>query len=242
MIRARSILTVALLLFVPGLAFADGKSLTVVELFNSQGCSACPPANKYLSEMARDSERNSLLPLSFHVDYWNYLGWKDPYSSPENTQRQRDYAQRMKLRYVYTPQMVIQGALQATGSDRDAVADRIEAARSMTRLHVGLKITGGALTVTLPDIAIPGNPPQADVFLVVYDSARTNPVKRGENRGKILTSSNVVRAITRIGEWRGKGMTLQAPAPKAQDGDRLAVILQTSGTGPILGAAMLALN
>jgi len=245
MTYARTLLTCALLSLLSlgaATALASEKPLTVVELFTSQGCSSCPAADRYLSEMAQGGERDGLLALSFHVDYWDYLGWKDSYSSPVNTQRQHDYARRMDLRYVYTPQMVVQGALQATGSNRAVVADQIEAARSMTRLHVGLKISGGTLSVTLPDAAIPETSPQADVLLVVYDNAHTTAVKRGENRGKTLTSRNVVRAITRIGEWRGKGTTLQAVAPGPKDGDRLAVILQTSGTGPILGAATLALN
>jgi len=220
----RTLLAVGLLLLAPGLAHADGKHLTVIELFTSEGCSSCPEADKYLSEMAQVGKRDGLLPLSFHVDYWDYLGWKDSYSSPANTQRQRDYARRMELRYVYTPQMVVQGALQATGSNRVAVAGQIEAARGMKHLRVGLKIAGGNLSVALPDAATSETLPQADVFLVVYDNKRITSVKRGENRGKTLISRNVVRAITRIGEWRGKATTIQTVTPGPKDGDKLATV------------------
>lgn len=242
MMHTRTLLICAMLSLVAGPAVADGTHLTVVELFTSEGCSSCPQADKYLSEMANDERRDDLLPLSLHVDYWDYLGWKDHHSSPENTRRQHQYAKRLDMRYVYTPQMVVQGALQATGSNRVAVAEQIEAARDMAHLHIGLKMTADTLSVTLPDTASSENKPDADVFLVVYDDAHSTVVKSGENRGKTLISRNVVRTITRIGGWRGKSTTIRTVAPSAQDGDKLAVILQKSGFGPILGAATLALN
>ncbi|MBT3238799.1 MAG: DUF1223 domain-containing protein [Rhodospirillaceae bacterium] len=236
---ARTLLAVAMMLFASGPAFSVDAPLTVVELFTSQGCSSCPPADKYLSELAATRESNGVLALSFHVDYWDYLGWKDPYSSSRNTQRQRDYARKMDLRYVYTPQMVIQGAHQTTGSNRVAVASQIAKARRMIRVPIELKRSGQTLSITLPDAT---GTPEADIFIVVYDNTHTTAVKRGENRGETITNRNVVRSITNIGQWRGESSTLTASVPDKNDGDACAVIIQTKNRGAILGAATMALN
>lgn len=212
----------------------NSRPLTVVELFTSQGCSSCPPADAHLGEL---TEEEDLLALSFHVDYWDNLGWKDPYSSADNTRRQRTYAHFMDLRYVYTPQMVIQGTLQATGSDRETIQDQIGDARKLPRIDVELTRNDKALQITLGKIS---HPVKADVFMVVFDKEHTTKVKRGENRGETITNRNVVRTLKRIGSWRGNAANLSTTLD--ENGDACAVIVQSRDSGTILGAATVALN
>ena len=212
----------------------NSRPLTVVELFTSQGCSSCPPADAHLGEL---TEEEDLLALSFHVDYWDNLGWKDPYSSADNTRRQRTYARFMDLRYVYTPQMVIQGTLQATGSDRETIQDQIGDARKLPRIDVELTRNDKALQITLGKIS---PPVKADVFMVVFDKEHTTKVKRGENRGETITNRNVVRTLKRIGSWRGNAANLSTTLD--ENGDACAVIVQSRDSGTILGAATVALN
>ena len=226
--------TILLSLAVQQAGADNSRQLTVVELFTSQGCSSCPPADAHLGEL---TEIEDVLALSFHVDYWDNLGWPDPYSSADNTRRQRSYAQHMDLRYVYTPQMVIQGALQATGSDRRAVRNQINQARKLPHVDIQLGRKDEAMLVNLPEST---HPVKADVYMVVYDKEHTTQIKRGENRGKTITNRNVVRTLKRIGSWKGETMNLTSPL--GETGDACAVIVQSSATGAILGAATVVLN
>jgi hypothetical protein len=216
---------------------------TVVELFTSQGCSSCPPADKFLGELA---ERPDLLALSIHVDYWDYIGWKDPFASPDNTRRQRDYARTMKLRFVYTPQMVIQGASHATGSDRSSVLRRIKEAQAMPRLPVTVRHADGKIAIT---VAGAGQAPEkgtekeeAAVWLAAFDRRHETAIRRGENGGRTLAYHNVVRTMQHIGTWNGAPLTLSAAlADLGGHPDGCAVIVQSVATGRILGAAKIAL-
>lgn len=231
-------LTAAFLLSASGQATSaqEARPLTVVELFTSQGCSSCPPADKFLGDLALTGDSDDVLALSFHVDYWDNLGWPDPYSSADNTERQRDYASRMNLRYVYTPQMVVQGSLQATGSDRNAIKRHIAKARNLPRIALNVDRQGNSLAVLLPDSTQPMN---ADVFMVVFDKEHTTDVKRGENRGKTITNRNVVRSLKRIGSWRGEAARISSAL--GGSGDACAIIVQSRDTGAILGAAKIVL-
>jgi len=227
----------ALVLAIATPAAAEPKALTVVELFTSQGCSSCPPADAYLGELARRGVESGVLPLSMHVDYWDYLGWKDTFSSPAATARQRRYATAMRLRYVYTPQIVIQGALQTTGSNRvDAAAKIAEAAR-LPHIDVDLSADGGRLRIGLA-----GNTAAdpAEVVAVAFDRAVETVIRRGENRGKTITYHNVVRAIRKLGVWSGAADTIEAEM--IDDTDAVAVIVQRPDGGPILGAGALFLR
>jgi len=216
---------------------AAEKPLTVVELFTSQGCSSCPPADAFLGDLAK---RDDLLTLSIHVDYWDYIGWKDPFASPENTKRQRRYAQTLGMRYVYTPQMVVQGASHVTGSDRAKVAALIKKAARMPRVpisisrdknNINIKVSGGATGE------------KATVWLAVFDKKHDTPVKRGENGGRTLSHYNVVRNMSRIGTWTGRAITIPTDVAdmKSRGRDGCAVILQSLSTGRILGAAKIVL-
>ncbi len=232
----------ALLLIVPmmaGAARADNAPV-VVELFTSQGCSSCPPADKYLGELAK---RPDILALAFHVEYWNYIGWADPYSKPWATRRQREYSARLKQRYVYTPEMVVQGAAEGVGSERETVEAMIRAAEAKHLPHPDLKLhwrDDGALLADLGDGRSPEGAP-ATVWLVGYDGLRTNPVLAGENEGKIAWDHHPVRSFRRLGSWAGWSERLVVPPDEAKAlGDYgVAVLLQLDGTGPILTAASI---
>ncbi|MFO1060787.1 MAG: DUF1223 domain-containing protein [Dongiaceae bacterium] len=209
----------------------------VVELFTSQGCSSCPPADALLGELAR---RKDLVALSFHVDYWDYIGWRDPYASPATTERQRDYARSLGLRMVYTPQMVVGGRADAAGSDRAAVARLIDEAARQPQIEVGFsKDESGRFYVELP--AQPRFDGMATVWLAVFDHEHETPVARGENAGATLDSYNVVREWRRLGSWSGGAQEI--PMPMAPDAaakhDGCAVIVQRGEAGAVLGAAIL---
>jgi len=224
-----------------GVARADNSPI-VVELFTSQGCSSCPPADKYLGELAK---RPDLLALAFHVEYWNYIGWPDPYSKPWATRRQRDYSARLKQRFVYTPEMVVQGASEAVGSERDSVEALIRAAEAKRLPHPTLSLHwrgDGALIADLGDGKSPPGEP-ATVWLVGYDSLHTNPVLAGENEGKTAWDHNAVRSFRRLGSWAGWSEQLVVPPEEAQklSDYAAAVLLQLDGTGPILTAASIEL-
>ena len=232
-------------LFLAGLALtatpaAAGEKLTVVELFTSQGCSSCPPADSLVGELA---ERDDVLALSFHVDYWDYIGWKDPYASPRHTRRQKDYRSIFKLRYVYTPQIVIQGTEQKVGSDRSAILKAIDKVKDLPTVPVRLKSAGGDNDIV---VAIPAraSAETADILMVVFDRKHETPVKRGENEGRTLKNFNVVRAMRRLGTWRGEAVEIPARLSDMgySGGDVCAVLLQSRDSGRILGAAMLPIN
>jgi len=218
-------------------AFAAEKPLTVVELFTSQGCSSCPPADAFLGDLVK---RSDVLGLSIHVDYWVYIGWKDPFASPENTKRQRRYARTLGMRYVYTPQMVVQGASHVTGSERAKVAALIEKAAKLPRVAISISRDKNNININIAKGAI-GE--KATVWLAVFDNKHDTPIKRGENGGRTLSYYNVVRGMTRIGTWTGRAITIPTDVAdmKAQGQDGCAVILQSLSTGRILGAAKIAL-
>ncbi len=213
-------------------AQADKGGPVVVELFTSQGCSSCPPADRYLSELA---DRDDILALSLHVDYWDYIGWKDPFSSPAYSQRQREYRPQFDLRYVYTPQMVIQGAAQAQGADRPKVEKLIEKLHGRDRIAVGLGPgpRPGTLSVTLPATFSE----DVRVLLLTYDRKHLTSIKRGENEGIKLINRNVVRSMEPLQDWsNATPFTAAMPESGAGTGGA-AVLVQSRDTGRILGAA-----
>ena len=226
------------LVFSAATAAATEKPLTVIELFTSQGCSSCPPADAYLGELAERGEKDGLLALSFHVDYWNYLGWKDPFSSAAYSKRQGDYARYFDSRNVYTPQMVIQGTHQVVGSNRSEVTRAIKLVKSSPRVDLPLSRSADGMMLTLPATATDYN---AKVFVVTYDNEHFTAVKRGENRGKKIRNRNVVRTLKYLTNWNGKAMQIPVPVSGAA-GDKGAVLLQAADTGAILGAASFNLN
>jgi hypothetical protein len=218
-----------------------GTAPVVVELFTSQGCSSCPPADNFLAELA---ERDGVLALGFHVDYWDYLGWKDPYSSGEVTQRQRDYAAIMGGRYVYTPQMVIQGSSQAVGSEKHSIETRIAEARKAQRIALELAYDPAAATVTLK---VPSSTTKEShaLWLVLYDDEQITKIPKGENAGKTIKYAHVVRDLRRLDDWQGEAreikLALSDLMTDTSAAYACAVLLQSLETGYILGAANLEL-
>lgn len=220
-----------LVVLVPAAPALAAERMTVVELFTSQGCSSCPAADAFLGELA---QRPDVLALSEHVDYWDYLGWKDPFASRQNTLRQRDYARRLGLAYVYTPQMVVQGAWQAAGNDRPGVLRLLAAAAP--ELAVELHQTAEAQVVArLPAAQLPV---AADVWLVRFEPLHVTRVTRGENHGRQLHNHNVVQDFVRLGSWSGEPLDLAIG--KTNECRGCAVIVQQSDTGRILAAARVA--
>ncbi len=209
-------------------ARAESPHLRVVELFTSQGCSSCPPANANLSKLA---DRPDVLALSFGVTYWDDLGWKDTFANKAYTHRQWDYAHGLSHDNVFTPQVVINGRTDDVGA-------------SLTKLDLLLKqtpapVSGSAIklsttSVTLNSAAAPGKP--AQVWLVRYDPRTVQvPIRRGENTGKTLPHRNVVRELVRLGDFRGQAVSFPLPAPRARD-LRTAILVQSGPGGPIIAA------
>jgi hypothetical protein len=205
------------------------KRPVVGELFTSEGCSSCPAADAKIAELART--RSDLLLLTFHVTYWNYLGWHDPYSFDAATQRQHGYVALGVSREVYTPAFIVDGKLDAVGSDAAAVDHTLRQAAlfqetaaqiDVQRTPAGLAISVGAGT---------GN---GTLLLIGYDRLHQTHVDRGENSGRTLEEANIVRAMSVLGGWSGKAIHLQVPYPAGQE---VAVILQRND-GPIVGAGV----
>jgi hypothetical protein len=212
---------------------------TVVELFTSQGCSSCPPADALLREL---SKRPDVIALSIHVNYWDYIGWKDPFASDESTARQHLYAASLRQRYVYTPEMVIDGFRDVTGSRESDVKDLIREAETRDRPRVPVSITpagDGKVEVALPAAETDG---KATVWMFAIDSEHVTPVARGENGGRTLTNANVVREVKKLGEWTGDPLQLTAEVPADKGRDAFAVVVQKGEAGPVIGAAMLRLR
>lgn len=216
----------------------ETRGPTVVELYTSQGCSSCPPADAVLGELAK---REDVLALSFHVDYWDYIGWKDPFAAPLNSTRQREYSRIFKKSYVYTPQIIIHGMTETTGSNKAAILANIDNAKLAQDVPIKLeRQPSGDLRIR---IAQGHQPAQASVWLVYYDPLHQTTVRRGENRGVKLRNYNVVRSLKKIGEWRGGrlALTISAAELKAHKGQGCAVFLQNARKGPILGAMSIQL-
>jgi hypothetical protein len=208
----------------------------VVELFTSQGCSSCPPADKFLGELA---QRPDVLALAFHVDYWNYIGWTDPFASKLATQRQHDYSQRLALRYVYTPQMVVNGVAEGVGAEPEIINPLIKAAaadgapRAITMLG---RAGNGHLTVHI-EAGTPLEP--ASIWLVGFDREHTTRVLHGENEGRTLKDYQVVRSFQEIGTWNGAALDLDVAGNTVLGDGSVAILVQLRGTGRIIGAATL---
>ena len=202
----------------------------VVELFTAQGCSDCPEANQLLMRLADDKD---VIALTFPVDYWDYLGWKDTFARPEFSARQRAYRKAMNLRDVYTPQIVVDGARQLTAVEADEVeaAVREEARRPVDPPDMQFM---GADRVAVGTGRVPRG--GASVWLVRYeDEVQEVAVRRGENRGQTVRHGNVVRELVKIGDWRGRPKIFRMP--KAHIGGlRTVVLVQSNRTGRIVAA------
>jgi len=224
---------------------ARAEPRAVIELFTSQGCSSCPAADKLAGELARDP---SLVVMSLPVDYWDYLGWKDTLALPGHTNRQRAYSKSRGDREVYTPQVVVNGAVHVLGSDKSAIDHAI----AQTRKHAGtlslavsLSVSGEHISVSIP--AAKGAVAKGDIWLcpIVKDVPVT--IGRGENSGHTVTYHNVVRRWIKLGEWTGVARTFTIPLRDVTGvgADAVAVVVQSGSKeapGSMLGATVASLQ
>lgn len=199
----------------------------VVELFTSQGCSSCPPADKLLGEIAKSGQvaGRKVAPLAFHVDYWNELGWADPYSAPQWTQRQQQYATDR----VYTPELVVAGGEGVVGSQTPKVLTAIGNAPRQALLPAHATWSANKVEVTATA------PADADAYVAVYETETSTDVKRGENGGSTLPSAHVVRALVRVAK-AGTTATISVPTAWAKPG---AIAFAQRADHRIVAAALL---
>jgi hypothetical protein len=205
----------------------------VVELFTSQGCSACPPADAFLAELGA---RDDVIALALHVDYWDYIGWTDVFADPVHTARQQGYARTGGWRMIYTPQMVVNGRAVAVGSKRSEVQAILDRERQRPA-RVALRLTqhGDMLAVEMRPLGAPVGP--ADIHVVRYRAAETVKILRGENAGRTMAYSNVVDEWDLAARWNGSE-AFRTDVPLIGDGP-VAVLVQVPDHGPILAAARL---
>ncbi len=239
-LKVNTIATVAGAAMLTLMALPAVAGPVVVELYTSQGCNTCPPADEFLGEL---KERDDILPLSIHVNYWDYLGWRDPYATEDGTQRQHTYARPLGQRFIYTPQMVFDGRYHAAGHRRAEVEAAIRAAKAENASDLELTFHGdpdGDMTVSLPASDFVG---EAEVSMMLYDESHTTEIRRGENAGRSLTYYNVVREIEPLGRYTGAAVTIELPMADGGDNrrDGCAVIVQVTGLGPIIGAGKIEL-
>lgn len=211
----------------------EARAPVVVELFTSQGCSSCPPADALLAELA---PRDDVIALALHVDYWDYIGWQDTFANPAFSKRQKAYAQAAGARSVYTPQMIVDGDVVLTGLKPMQLADAIrERGAQGDQVRITLRRAG-----ELVEIRASAEPPldgSAVVQIVRYRPEEAVAIRHGENAGREIRYVNIVSHWQALGNWDGKGpLALSAPAPGS---DPVVVIVQEPGPGPILAAARL---
>jgi hypothetical protein len=223
-----------------GPAAAKPQWLTVVEFYTAQGCKACRTAEELLGEL---SGEDGILALGFHVDYWDYIGWADPFASAAFTQRQRNYLERMGLPYVFTPQVVVDGTLHTSGNEAQQVRAGIVQAPAEERGRVPLtlsRISDGEVHLRIPqsEVVYRG---EADVVMVRFEGKLSTRVTRGENHGQTLVNHNVVRLVRPVAVWTGAAIDMVVPLQDiAEVGPAFcAVFVQERGQGRILGAAVV---
>jgi hypothetical protein len=225
---------------------ARAEPKAVVELFTSQGCSSCPPADKVLGELAKDP---SVIALSLPIDYWDYLGWKDTLADSRFSARQKAYSYMRGDRDVYTPQVVVNGAAHVIGSDRTRIEGAIKdtgKTGGVMSVPVTMTLSGKQLTVSVA-AGKETTPAQGEVWLCSVSKAVPISISRGENRGREVIYHNVVRNILKVGEWNGSSESWTVPLDSVmRDGIDAAAVLVQDGSrdkpGPMLGAAFTSLH
>jgi hypothetical protein len=225
-------------------AHADPRA--VVELFTSQGCSSCPPADKLIGELAEDP---SIIALSMPIDYWDYLGWKDTLADARFSARQKAYSHMRGDRDVYTPQVVINGSVHMVGSDRAGIEGAISAtgkSDGVMSVPVSMTVTNKQINVSVAAASGPAAM-HGEVWICSVSKAVPIEIKRGENRGRELTYYNVVRNVLKVGDWNGSPGNWSVPLENiSREGvDAAAVYVQDGNRdkpGPMLGAAYTSLH
>jgi len=224
---------------------AAGEPKAVVELFTSQGCSSCPAADKVLGELAKDP---SVIAISLPIDYWDYLGWKDTLADPRFSARQKAYALMRGDREVYTPQVVVNGAVHVLGSDRNSIESAMTSTRKATgamSVPITMTVSGGKLNVSVPAAKTDGE--HGEIWICAVSKSVPIAIGRGENRGREVTYTNVVRNILKVGDWTGKAGSWNVPLENiVHNGVDAAVVFVQGGSrekpGAMRGAAYTALQ
>lgn len=221
---------------------ADDQAFALLELFTSQGCSSCPPADKLVQKMA---EQPRVFVLAYHVDYWDHLGWKDPFSLKESTQRQKWYNQDLKLGTTYTPQVVINGKSECVGSNKAKLQEHIKSALSQAiKARIELKLIAGSATSSTLEYTLSGQWRGAQLVAAVVENGVKTEIKRGENAGKKLPYSNIVRNLQIIKSIQKETGSLKIALPeKSEEGTtfKVLVFLQKPQNGDIYALASEAL-
>jgi len=219
------------------------RPLAVVELFTSQGCSSCPPADAFLGELA---DRGDVVALSYHVDYWDYLGWRDTLGARANTERQRAYGRSFGVGSVYTPQAVVNGRQHMSGAKRDEVAGAMESLASGgngMNVQVSASYSGESIMIELGEGS--GYPRKAHVVIAYFEPASRVAITRGENSGRTVVYRNAVKSLQTVGMWHGKATRLEVPRDDiaSRGAGGCAILLQKVGKdglpGPIIGATLV---
>ena len=216
---------------------AQAQTRGVIELFTSQACSSCPPADRLLAELERDP---SLIALSWHIDYWDYLGWKDTFSQPAFAARQKAYSAVRGDRNIYTPQVIVNGVRQMVGSNRSDI-DAAISSRQSSELTVPITFdnTGSSVRVSIGAAPI-GGLRTGTVYLLPVFRSREVTIHRGENASHAIAYTNVIRSVNQLTSWAGEAISVDVPSAKMGDSDGYFVLLQSGSSaspGPILGAA-----
>jgi hypothetical protein len=207
----------------------------VVELYTSQGCSSCPPADALLGEL---SQTPNVVALAFHVDYWDSIGWRDQFGLPTSARRQHRYVEILGLSSAFTPQMVVDGRSSFVGSDRRRILAAI--AEPLSTIPISVEVARGEITVTVPERQ---DRERYDVNLVAYLPQAATNVEHGENSGRTLREFNIVRQFRSLGVWSGRESVFRAPVDSLPgDATRVAVLLQRDQQGPIVGSATAVLR
>ncbi len=217
---------------------AASRPVIVLELFTSQGCSSCPPADALLERYTR---RDDVIALSLPVDYWDRLGWKDTFAKKEYTARQQGYALARGDGQVYTPQIVVNGLAHAVGSSSskiDAAINSVKRQIEARQVSLELEQKGDAVMIKVGGV-LGNSPVKGNLLLAVVQNAGKVAIGRGENEGRQVTYHNVVRSLKPVGTWSGSAETLNIPVGPLQSGESLAVLLQEGASGQILAAAHL---
>ena len=215
----------------------------VVELFTSQGCSSCPPADEAFADVAKSGD---VVALAYHVDYWDYLGWRDSMGIADSTSRQKDYSRAFKARSVYTPQAVINGRTHVNGANRIAIAAALDDMQTSGEApDVGISVKRAGESILIETEEGDGAAQNAHVLLVYFDAARPVEIERGENKGKTVTYWNAVTSVQTAGMWHGTAARYEMPASEiAKKGEGGCAVLLQSVTeeglpGAILGATVI---
>jgi hypothetical protein len=224
----------------------DGDGIAVVELFTSEGCSSCPPADAVLGELVQDARTHGrrIFPLAFHVDYWNRLGWADRFGDAANSHRQNNYAEALKSERVYTPQIIVNGAEEFVGSDKEQAKKTIAAALkkpASATVKLGVKKEKEGLEIAFE---VAGAPQGAVLNIAVAERGLETKVRRGENEGRSLRHDNVVRAFRTVQLSDGaKGtVELTPPADVVRKNAAVVAFVQEHGNGAVLGATAVDLD